>query len=133
MSPRIITLVTMTTAIIFYLFGFALLIAPLEVWRSLAAGEPVAVLELPVSLLGAVFLGFGAMNWVSRRSLLGGIYGRPVLLANQAHFLIGFIVLVRQGLGQPLPPAYWLFGGIYLIGTIFYSLLLFRGPAMPPE
>ncbi len=50
--------------------------------------EPMA------TLLGTPLIGFGAMNWIARKSTLGGIYGRPLVAGNLVHFLAGALVLL---------------------------------------
>ena len=59
-------------------------------------------------LLGAAWLGVAALNWSSKSVLLGGIYGRPVVLANGALYFITTLVLLRIVLRSGAPPALWL-------------------------
>jgi hypothetical protein len=99
-----------------------LLIAPEEVGRLLISGT--AGLPL-VQLLGAAFLGFGAMNWIARGSVLGGIYGRAVVAGNQVHLTIGAIVLVRHAFVAECSPVYWALTGIYVLGAAVFSYLLY--------
>ena len=46
-------------------------------------------------LLGALYLGFGILNWTLKGSRIGGIYNRPVLMGNFMHFLVGAIALIK--------------------------------------
>jgi hypothetical protein len=74
-------------------------------------------------LLGAAWLGIAALNWLSRGSVLGGIYGRPIVMANAATYFITTTVLLRAPLaGAPLAA---IVPGIF---AVLYGLLLFRGP-----
>jgi len=33
-------------------------------------------------------LGFSILNWMSKASLIGGIYNKPLLIGNLLHFLL---------------------------------------------
>ena len=78
-------------------------------------------------LLAAAWLGLAALNWLTRSGPLGGIYGRPIVLANTSLYFISAAVLVNAA-------TRW-FGRVVRIATIaaglmafLYGLLLFRGP-----
>ena len=60
-------------SIVLGLAGIGCLFLPAEIIRLY---DPAAedVQGLIVQLLGAGFLGFAALDWVSRQALLGGIY-----------------------------------------------------------
>ena len=74
-------------------------------------------------VLGAAWLGIAALNWLSRGSVLGGIYGRPIVMANAVTYFITATVLLKAPLAGArivvaLPAAF----------ALLYGLLLFRGP-----
>jgi len=48
-----------------------------------------------VQIAGALYFGFAILNWTAKGTLLGGIYGRPIVLANFTHFAIGAITLLK--------------------------------------
>jgi hypothetical protein len=105
------------------MLGGALLFAPGETGRALttAAGG-----EALLQLLGAAFLGFGAMNWIARGAALGGIYGRAVVAGNQTHFTIGALLLAARSpeVGAQTP-AYWALACLYVSGAVFFAYLTF--------
>lgn len=74
-------------AVVLGVAGLALTFAPAEV-AALAgwveAGPPPLVLQL----LGAAYLALALLDWMVRRSVIGGIYGRPVVVANLVHFTV---------------------------------------------
>lgn len=41
-----------------------------------------------VQILGALYFGFGMLNWMNKGLPIGGIYNRPVAIANLSHFMI---------------------------------------------
>lgn len=50
---------------------------------------------LIMQLLGAMYLGFGMMNWMAKGSIIGGIYNKPLVIGNLMHFAIGAITLLK--------------------------------------
>jgi len=52
--------------------------------------------ELVIQIAGAAWLALAVLNWAARGNLLGGIYGRPVALANVANFAIAAITLLKH-------------------------------------
>lgn len=119
------------SAAVYLLAGGAALFAPQEL-LSLggAAVSPLAVSLL--QMVGAAFLGFGVLNWMSRYSLIGGIYGRPLVVANFGHAFAGAALLVKavpRGNGAALA---WVALGIYCALALLFGLKLF-GPGPKPK
>lgn len=124
-----VTWAVTASAVFLATVGAALLFAGKEISGAVFRRPDVAPLA---SLLGAALLGFGAMNWTARRSILGGIYGRAVVGGNQAHFVVGAIVLLRHGIASGGPPGFWVLTGLYVLGAGLFSFLLF-GPGVRPQ
>jgi hypothetical protein len=79
--------------------GLVLTFAPREVGAMLgAASQAGTLLPLVLQLLGAIQLGGALTNWMSKGSLVGGIFGRPLAIGNLAHFSIGALALGRTAL-----------------------------------
>lgn len=86
-------------------------------------------LELPIQILGAVYLGFAALNWTARSNLVGGIYGRPIALANVVHFAVVAITLVKVLVASTSKPIEFIVGAvIYTIFAIWFGLVMFTHP-----
>lgn len=68
-------------SIVYALVGVPLLFVGDEVLRRLdgSAGPAAAWIA---GTLGAALSGLALLNWFNRHTLMGGIYGRPLLLAN---------------------------------------------------
>jgi len=60
------------------------------------------VSPLGVQLLAAGLLGFAALNWVGRSAIYGGIYGRPIVLANFGYGIISVMTLASAVLDERL-------------------------------
>ncbi len=86
--------ISRTSALWLGIAGFVLLFAPDAVLPRLIAGYPPSGLWLG-QLLGAAWLGLAALNWINRRLILGGVFGRPIVLANAIHYFISAMVLIR--------------------------------------
>ena len=48
-----------------------------------------------LKILGSFYLGFAMLNWMAKTNLIGGIYSRPVAVANFMHFAISAISLIK--------------------------------------
>jgi hypothetical protein len=83
-----------SSALLLAAVGVALSFLPQEVVGALgeAPRPPVIVLA---QLAGAMAMGWAFMNWMARGQRLGGIYNRPLALANFLHFFAGAMVLLR--------------------------------------
>ena len=95
---------------------------------------PALVPELPPAaawlgqLLGAAWLAIGALNWLQRDAMLGGIYGRPIVLANLVLYFVSALSLLRALMSAGAPPALWLVLVPSVLLAAVYGALLLRGP-----
>ena len=115
------------SAAVLLVTGLALLFASDLVLPRLVSGYPATALWLG-QLLGAAWLSVAALNWWNRATLLGGIYGRPLVAANMALFLSTSLVLFRAAARPGVSPALWPLAAVTTVLTVAYGLLLFRGP-----
>ena len=92
-------------------------------------GEDSGQLQFLVQIMGALYFAFGILNWMTKNSILGGIYNRPLVLANFSHFFIAGLALVKGLISDPrLPVLIWIVGSFYLIFAVLFGLMLFRHP-----
>ena len=78
-----------------------------------------------VQTSGALYVGFALLNWMAKGALLGGIYGRPIVMANFAHFAIGAITLWKaQG---PAAAGLVVAATLYSVFAAWFGYVLF-GP-----
>ncbi|MCK6606400.1 MAG: hypothetical protein L6Q59_16005 [Ignavibacteriaceae bacterium] len=83
--------------------------------------------EMFMQFLAAGMLGFAFMNWTGRNAVLGGIYGRPIIMGNLIHFSLVLIAMVKMLIAKPDLPGMWVLAGIYLIFTLgFLNAMLFH-------
>jgi hypothetical protein len=102
--------------------GLSCLFVPAETLTALglAAGSPVVA-----QLLGAIYLGAAAANWNARGVAIGGIYARPLSVANFMHFVVGSTVLAKGLDTGVLNIVYLLVTVTYLVLAVLFALLLF--------
>jgi hypothetical protein len=121
------TLVSRASAAVLLVGGLSLLFAPDAILSRLDSAYPVTAFWLG-QLLGAAWLGVAALNWLTRATLLGGIYGRPIVLANLVLHFISAMVILKAAQRAGFPPALSVVAILALMLASAYGLLLFRGP-----
>lgn len=104
--------------------GLALNFAPGE--AAAAAGIEGAS-ALPLQLLAGALIGVGLLNWYSRQAVFGGIYGRPLGLANIVLFVIGSFALGRAALAGS-STALWVVFACYAAFATGFVWIVFVGP-----
>ena len=89
------TKLLMTSSALFCgIIGTLLLFLPIEIAEYLSV-EPTIITILFLQILGALYLGFGILNWTAKGTLIGGIYNKPIVLGNLLHFAVGAIELIK--------------------------------------
>lgn len=117
-----------SSAVVLGASGILLTFLPNELLTYLEM-EPEAFPPLILQLLGALYFAFAMLNWMVKTALIGGIYNRPVAVANFTHFLIGGLALIKgASAGKDLPIFIWVVSGIYTVFAISFGVLLFRHP-----
>jgi len=93
------TKIILTSSAIFLgLTGLGLSFFPSEILNYLNI-ETSQVTTIFMQLLGALYLGFGMLNWMAKGSIIGGIYNKPIAIGNLMHFGVGALALVKVVFG----------------------------------
>lgn len=117
-----------SSALILAVSGLALTFFPDELAQTLSLPDRPSVMLL-IQVIGAMYFGFAMLNWMSRRSLIGGIYNRPIAIANMTHFMMVGIAMTKLMLSpDALPQPFWFITGIYVLYAIIFGWLLFSTP-----
>lgn len=124
MSPRLLMTVS---ALLLFALGVPCTFAP-DVVLTRIAGDTSTSAELLVQLTGALYVGFGALDWMSKGSLMGGIYGRPVAMGNLLHFVAGAFALARAAPAMGQPSLAWGMTLAYSLLALGFGLVVFRNP-----
>lgn len=118
------------------LFASALLLGGSGVVALFAPDEIAAWLGLPlagaaralVQLLSGALFALGMLDWMNRYATVGGIYGRPAVLANFAFFFITTTTLARFAPAAGGGVALWGATGACGILAALYARLFFGTP-----
>ena len=88
------------------------------------------LIQLVFQIMGSMYLGFAMLNWMMKNNLIGGIYGRPLVLGNFVHFFVSTFALVK--VVQPSTEGEglicFLMASIYLVFTLSFGYLIFNSP-----
>jgi hypothetical protein len=120
-----------TIAAVLGVAALALIFAP-ELVLACFAIAPAAGALLLGQLYGAALFGLAVVAWFARTMLLGGIYGRAIVVGGFAHALVGVFALLRAVRASPANG--WIWGAfiVYAALAIWFGTLMFgRGPASP--
>lgn len=117
-----------SSALFMGVLGVAATFLPREILSHYEV-SPVGLPLLVVQTAGALYLGFAMINWMTRGSVVGGIYSRPVAFGNFLHFVMVAIVLLR-GLSQWYTrPEFVVSTALYVLFACAFGLALFTRPA----
>jgi hypothetical protein len=115
-------------AVILGTAGIALTFMP-DAILNYAGMEQSGTALLLMQILGSLYFAFAMLNWMSKGSLIGGIYNRPVAVANLTHFLIAGLAIVKVLMSNPQSSYFiWGVGVIYAAFAVCFGIILFRHP-----
>ena len=106
--------------------GIALSFFPQEISMLLHA-HTTTTLTVILQLLGALYFSFAMLNWLAKDSLLGGIYGRPIVAGNVTHFVIGALTLLKV-LSQNQEIVILIAAIVYAVFAVLFSLVMYKNP-----
>lgn len=108
--------------------GLVLTFAPDYIIRTLGL-DPTQVSVLLGQIIGGLYVGFAMLNWMTKESLIGGIYNRPVAVANLTHFMIAGLALAKASISNAeLPLLLLITSAVYVILAALFGIILFRHP-----
>jgi len=126
-------LVMTLSAIFMAIIGILASFIPHEIltFVGLPTHQPLPQL---IQVLGAMYFAFAMLNWMSKGSIIGGIYNRPTATANWTHFVIAGLALIKGILSDP-DHSYvmWSLAIIYSMFAILFGIVLFKRPATEIE
>jgi hypothetical protein len=114
-------------AILYFAAALPLLFAPEELLGWLG-GAGSAIDPVLLQVLSAALFGFALLDWMSRYTKIGGIYGRPLVLANFAHAAVAVLSLARVALRGSPSPVLWAGLALYAGLAVAFGARLFVAP-----
>lgn len=121
-------LIMTVTAILFAAIGITLTFAP-DYVMTLMGIAPNKGIELILQLLGGAYYGFAMLNWMAKGAIIGGIYNKPIAIANFVQFLIAGMALTRASFSNNgLPKIVGVLGGFYIVCAITFWVMMSKHP-----
>ena len=123
-------IVMISSAAFTAVLGLAATFAPQELLARAAVtatGMPVIAMQL----LGTLFLSFAMLNWMAKDSLIGGVYNRPIALANALHFFMGAMATGRAAAGGLDPRVMLPLAAVYVLLALAFGAVLLTSPVGP--
>ena len=122
-------LIMTLSAIVLGLAGIVFTFLPEEILTLMQLAN-TRQMQLLIQIPGALYFGFAMLNWMSRANIIGGIYNRPLVVANFSHFFIAALALIKALIADSeMPKLIWAAAAVYAIFAILFTLILFRNPA----
>lgn len=106
--------------------GISLSFLPQEISILLHA-HTTTTLTIILQLLGALYFGFAMLNWMAKDSPLGGIYGRPIIVGNVTHFVVGAFALLKV-LSQNQEIVILIAAIVYALFAMMFTMVMYRTP-----
>ena len=108
--------------------GIALTFVPDEIMKSMGFQDNITLVYL-LQIIGSLYFAFAMLNWMTKSSLIGGIYNRPIAVANFTHFLIAGLALSKGFIYNPnLTSLIAITGIIYVVFAVLFGIILFTHP-----
>jgi hypothetical protein len=118
------------SAIFLAVNGFGFTFFPNEI-AGLLINDDNYIFILILQILGALYLGFSILNWMSKASLIGGIYNKPILIGNLLHFFTASMALIKLAFkvetNLHLIFSYTI---IYSLFTLSFGYVFFTNPSL---
>lgn len=126
-AARNSTVVSSLSALVLTAAGITLLFAPDAVLPRIVPGLSAGAAPLG-QLIAAGWLAVAWLDWSQRGLTIGGIYGRPTVLANFALYFISSFSLARPAMTPGASLWLQLLALAFAAFALVYAALLMRGP-----
>ena len=121
-------LIMSVSAVFLVLISLSLTFAPDNVMHAFGVADS-PVVRLVFQLLGALYFAFAMLNWMAKGAHIGGIYNRPIAIANVSHFFIGGMALIKAAFSNDqLPLAIPVLAGFYMVAALVFYLMMSTHP-----
>jgi hypothetical protein len=120
-----------SSSLILGLAGIFALFMP-DVLLSTQGVAVTGTASILIQLMGALYFSFALMNWTAKDSAIGGIYARPVSLANFGHFFAGTLLLIKYQLSNAINQSVLVVLVVYAVYAVCFYWLVFRATGIKP-
>lgn len=125
-------LLLLSSAVVLGLLGAVGTFLPVET-LVLADVDPSRAMVVLFQVLGGAYLGFAMLNWMNRNAPMGGIYGKPVAMANLIHFMVVGLMLVKEVSKGGLGDGFIILSILYAVLALGFASTLFFDPLSRKE
>lgn len=125
MNPKYLIV---ATAGLYGIVGLGLLFFSQEL---LAASGRELDFILPVQLIAPGFAAIAILNWAGRNAIYGGIYGRPIVLANMMFSVLSATTLASGITDYGLSGAWWILVAALALVAVSFGILMRSAPWSP--
>jgi hypothetical protein len=91
--------------------------------------RPDPIIVLLIQITGALYLAFAILNWMARSVLIGGIYSRPLALANFLQFVVITTIFLKALVAGFRPHELIVGAVIYFVFAVWFGRVLFTHPS----
>lgn len=119
--------ITTISALVLAVSGIALLFASDEILPRVMP-EATAGTTVLGQLVAAGWLAVAGLNWNQRHMIVGGIYGRPTVLANFTLYMVTAFSLAHPAMAGGAPRVFGPLAVLFGVLALVYTMLLLRGP-----
>ena len=123
------TRILMGASAAFYgIIGISLTFLPEEIsWYWNREADIISIIIL--QLLGAAYIGFAMLNWMTKDNLVGGIYSKPLVVGNLVLFLVSTFALIKIiGITEIHFEIILALSIIYAVFTICFGFIMMTNP-----
>ncbi len=120
------------SALVYFAAALPLLFAPQEL-LTLAGGGSSALSAALLQVIGSAVFGFAMLNWMNRHAVIGGIFGRPLVVANLAHACSAALLLAPATARASFPVLPTLAAASYAVMAIAFGVRFYVQPGVSTD
>ena len=121
-------LLVLGSAVLYFAAALPLLFAPDEL-LTYAGANPSTLDSALLQLIGSALFGFAMLNWMNRFGPIGGLFGRPVVIANFTHAATAALLLGHVAMRAPFTAPLATVLAVYGVLAVAFGFKLFTAPA----
>lgn len=125
-------LIMTSSAILMAITGSVLIFFSNDLLKYFSVGQNNSFL-LILQILGGLYFAFAMLNWTAKANLIGGIYSRPVAIANFTHFVIGGLALAKAVFVAENTILVGIAALIYVVFASIFGKITFWPPQKPNQ
>ena len=88
----------------------------------------IGIAPLFLQILGALYVSYAMLNWMSKENSIGGIYNRPIAMGNVIHFTMAALALIKGFRAVQFSGWYTALTALYIAFAVLFGLILFTHP-----